>query len=312
MAALCILAAAGHEKDMEKRLRASVEHLAVTIGERNVHRPERLQQAADWIRGEWHALGLAVTEQSYDVQGVPCRNLEVDVTSAPDTKGVTSPSIVLVGAHYDSVIGCPGADDNASGVAAMLEIVRALKGEKLPSLVRCVAFVNEEPPWFESESMGSLVYAKMAQRRGDRIVEMLSLETIAYYTDRPNSQKYPPLVGYLYPSTGNFIGVVGGLTSGAAVKRVGDLLAASCDVPVQRAALWSGIPGVGWSDHASFWKVGYPGVMITDTAPFRNPHYHEASDLPRTLDYARFTRLTGGLIETVRRLAGGPPKGDTK
>jgi hypothetical protein len=308
LAALCILAAAGHEKTMEKRLRASVEHLAGTIGERNVYKPAKLQQAADWIRGEWHALGLTVTEQSYDVQGVPCRNLEVDVTAAPSTQGVTSPSIVLVGAHYDSVFGCPGADDNASGVAAMLEIARALKGEKLPSLVRCVAFVNEEPPWFESERMGSRVYAKMVQKRGDRIVEMLSLETIAYYSDQPKSQQYPPLIGALYPSTGNFIGVVGGLTDGSRVKRVGDLIAGSCDVPVQRAALWSGIPGVSWSDHASFWLCGYPGVMITDTAPFRNPHYHQASDKPDTLDYPRFAQLTGGLIETVRRLAGGGKK----
>ena len=282
---------------LEQRLKANVRHLAGTIGERNIGNFSKLEDAARWISEKWKAQGLAVREFPYTVEGHQCKNLEVDVA------GPAGAAIVLVGAHYDSVENCPGADDNATGVAAMLEISRALAKANVAARIRCVAFVNEEPPYFETDDMGSMVYARLAARRGDTIQDMLALETLGYFTDRKGSQEYPPLLSALYPDTGNFIGVVGDLVHADAVNRTADLLKKYARVPVERASLLAQIPGVSWSDHASFWASGYTGVMITDTAPFRNRNYHKPSDKPESLDYRRLGLLTAGLIETVRDLA---------
>lgn len=282
------------------RLEASVNHMALTLGERNVENaPKALEATADWIVKQWRDLGLEPREYTYSAspQGHVCRNLEVDVA------GPAGGPIVLVGAHYDSAHGTPGADDNASGVAAMLEVSRALAGERLGARVRCVAFVNEEPPWFYGELMGSYVYAKMAKERGDPIYAMLSLETMAYFTDKRDSQRYPRPLDLLYPDQGNFIGVVGCLSGRWLVTRTVELLRAESDVPVECASLWHKTPGVSLSDHSSFWKVGYPALMITDTANFRNPGYHQYYDLPDRLDYDRFARVTMGVIAVTRQLA---------
>jgi hypothetical protein len=282
------------------RLESSVTHMATTLGERNVQNaPQALEATADWIMKEWRDLGLQPREFTYRAseKGHLCRNLEVDV-AGPD-----GAPIVLIGAHYDSAHGTPGADDNASGVAAMLEISRALAGERLPALVRCVAFVNEEPPWFYGELMGSYVYAKMAKERQDPIYAMISLETMAYFTDRRDSQAYPRPLSLLYPDQGNFIGVIGCLSGRWLVTRTVELLRVESDVPVECASLWHKTPGVSLSDHSSFWKVGYPAIMITDTANFRNPGYHQYHDLPDRLDYDRFARVVMGVIAVTRQLA---------
>ena len=186
-------------------LRRDVKHLAEEIGERNILRhPKELAQAADWIEAEWAKMGYEVKRQRYEVSGVTCCNLDAELlgTSLPE-------EIVVIGAHYDSVVGTPGANDNGSGVAAVLALARRFAPRKTDRTLRFVAFVNEEPPYFQTEQMGSWVYAKRCRQRNEKITAMLTPETIGYYSDSPGSQKYPPPLNLLYPSTGNFIGFVG-------------------------------------------------------------------------------------------------------
>jgi Zn-dependent M28 family amino/carboxypeptidase len=198
---------------------------------------------------------------------------------------------------------CPGADDNASGVACMLEVARALARAPLACRVRAVAFVNEEPPHYETDEMGSRVYARMARERNDPIEAMISLECLGSYADEPGSQRYPPIFSLFYPDRGNFVGVVGNIANRALVVETTRLMRAATDVPVECAATWEGFTGVAWSDHASFWREGYRAVMLTDTALFRSRRYHTAADTADSLDYPRFARVTAGVIAMVRGLA---------
>jgi Zn-dependent M28 family amino/carboxypeptidase len=206
--------------------------------------------------------------------------------------------IVVVGAHYDSVEGTRGANDNGSGVAALLAAARAFaqRSDRPARTLRFVAFANEEPPYFQGSGMGSLVYARACRARGDRVVAMVSLETIGFYTDMPDTQHYPPPLGIAYPSTGNFIGFVGNVASRALVRRAISAFRETTRFPSEGAALPEWMPGVGWSDHWSFWQAGYPAIMVTDTAPFRYPHYHDASDLPDKLSYDRMARVVDGIV----------------
>jgi Zn-dependent M28 family amino/carboxypeptidase len=211
---------------------------------------------------------------------------------------------VVVGAHYDSHGNIPAADDNASGVAAVLALARAYARERPgpERTLRFVFFVNEEPPFFQTDAMGSRVYARRCRARGETIVAMLSLETVGYYCDRSGSQNYPFPLSAFYPSRGDFIGFVGDLSSRRLVKRVVDSFRRHAMFPSQGAALPSGLRGVGWSDQWSFWQEGYPAVMCTDTAPFRNPNYHTPRDTPDTLDFDRMARVVEGLTGVVREL----------
>lgn len=286
----------GNLADIEARLRADIKEIAAATGIRDYQNFQPLEHTRQWIVDRWKSQGLKPVEYPYFTQAHEFKNIEVDVAGEGP--------VVLVGAHYDSA-GTPGADDNGSGVAAMLEITRQLAGAKLTRKLRCVAFVNEEPPFFDTDDMGSRVYAKLAAKRGDKIEAMLSLETIGFYSDKPGSQKYPAGLGHFYPDTGNFIGIVGDMASRPLVDRTAKLLGASTDVPVQCAALPGRLPGVFWSDHASFWTYGVQAVMVTDTAPFRNRHYHLDSDRYETLDYGRFARVTAGLVAVTKALCGG-------
>jgi len=211
---------------------------------------------------------------------------------------------VVVGAHYDSVYGCPGADDNGSGDAALLALARRSAVKPVGQTLRFIAFVNEEPPFFQREDMGSFIYAGRCTKRGDKISAMISLETIGYFSDAPHSQSYPaPGLGVFYPSIGNFIGFVGNTHSRALLRRAISTFREQKKLPSEGAALPSFIPGVGWSDQWAFWQHGYPGIMITDTAPFRYPHYHEPTDTPDKLDYDRFTLVVSGMEAVVAELA---------
>jgi Zn-dependent M28 family amino/carboxypeptidase len=233
-------------------------------------------------------------------RGSPTPNFEVEV------RGSSLPSeIIVVGAHYDAFQGTPGADDNASGVAAALALARAGAGKARARTVRFVFFVNEEPPTFQTAQMGSWVYAKACRARGDNIVAMLSLETIGYYSTAGRSQQYPRPMGLLYPSTGDFVAFVGNVSSRSLVRRCVGLFRERAQFPSEGAALPEGIPGVGWSDHWAFWQEGYPAIMVTDTAPFRNPGYHNAADRPETLDYDRMSRVVEGLERVIEELADG-------
>jgi Zn-dependent M28 family amino/carboxypeptidase len=282
-------------------LRAHVEHLAGSLGERHVRRPQALDAARDYVARVWQEQGYRVERQAYLAHGIPVANLEVTLGAHEHTEGV-----IVVGAHYDSAPGTPGADDNASGVAALLELSRLLGGLEPRRTLRLVAFVNEEPPFFMTEQMGSAVYARRMKERGDDVYLMLSLEMLGYYRDEPGSQRYPPLFRHFYPDRGNFIGLVSNLASR---RRLGELARAfreASDFPCEHAATFGWVPGIWQSDHVSFWQRGYAAAMVTDTAYYRNPHYHQASDTPDQLDYERLAAVTRGLAGALERLARSP------
>jgi len=287
--------------NLRAELKADVQKLAGDIGERNVPRYPALVAAAEFIEQSFIASGLQARRQTYSVQGKDCHNIEAEIKGA-------SPKIILVGAHYDSVFGAPGANDNGSGVAALLALARGFSAKKSEYTLRFVAFVNEEPPYFQTEHMGSLVYAKSCRQRNDPIEAMVSLETIGYFSDEPNTQAYPIKgLGAVYPTVGNFIGVVGNFQSRALVRQTIHLLREEGGIPTEGAALPSIVPGVGWSDQWAFWQCGYRGIMITDTAPFRYPHYHAATDTPDKLDYDRFALVVRGMEKVLSELATNGP-----
>ncbi len=275
-------------------LRTIVTHLAGTIGERNTsRRPARLDAAADWLTNELKATDV----QTYEADGHPCRNLGLEIrgTSKPD-------EIVVIGGHYDSVVGSPGANDNGSGAAATLALARRFAGTAPARTLRFVEFTNEEPPHFMTPLMGSHVYARRCATRKEKIVAMLSLETMGYFSDEKGSQNYPLGLGWIYPSRGNFIAFVANWTSRRLMKRVVKTFRANSAIPAETGALPAGIPGVAWSDQWSFWEHGYPGIMVTDTAPFRYPHYHEPTDTPDKVDYEKLAGVVEGLVPVIEDL----------
>ena len=277
------------------RLRKHIAVLSEEIGERNLWRDGTLDATADYIEETLQAMGYAVTSQAYTVQATSVRNLEAVLSGTS-----LAEEIVLIGAHYDTVSESPGANDNASGVAALIEIARLLAAKPLARSVRFVAFVNEEAPFFYTWKMGSHRYARRAHERGDTITAMLSLETIGYYSDANGSQQYPnPVYAWLYPSTGNFIGFVGNLASRKLVRQCLGAFRRHSAFPSEGIAAPGRMMGIHWSDHWSFWQEGYTAVMVTDTALFRYPHYHASTDLPERIDY-----------ETSRQSSRGPCEGD--
>jgi hypothetical protein len=284
--------------NLENRLKRHVVVLAREIGERNLSIPTNLDKAADYIRKFWQDIGYEVKPQFYQVYGVECVNLTVEIPG----KGKPD-EILLLGAHYDSVDGAPGANDNGSAVAALLEISRLFNHKPQNRTLRFVAFTNEEPPFFQSRRMGSRIYARMCQEQGEDIVGMVCLETIGYYSEKPGSQKYPPLLGFFYPDKGNFIAVVGNLKSRELVRTFTKYFSEGTDFPIECVATFGLIPGVSWSDHSSFWKHNYPAIMITDTALYRYPYYHTQGDTPDKIHYSHLSRVTYGIFCAVQRLA---------
>jgi hypothetical protein len=288
------------EHGLREELRRHVGTLAGEIGERHVFVPASLARAAAYLDAELAGAGYRVRRETYEVAGQPCHNLEVERPGSSQAG-----EVVVVGAHYDTVIGSPGADDNASGTAALLVLARRFAERTLPRTLRFVAFVNEEI-YFQQPEMGSLVYAREIRKRGDRVVTMVSLETIGYYSDEAGSQKYPPPLGLLYPSTGNFLGFVGNVGSRAQVRTALAAFRRHARFPSEGAAIPPILPGVSWSDHWAFWEAGYPALMVTDTAPYRYPWYHAPGDTPDRLDYDRLARVVAGLERMLAELAGLP------
>lgn len=284
-------------------LRRMVVTLAETIGGRTID-TSGLAASADFIAEELGRAGLEPLRQEFVVDRRTCANLIAEVP------GDTHPrEVIVVGAHYDSCGPLPAANDNASGVAATLALARAFaaRHDRPARTVRFVFFANEEPPYFQTNFMGSLVYARLCRDRGDRIAAMLSLETIGYYSDEPGSQKYPAPYDRIYPSEGNFIGFVGDLANAPLVREAVGSFRRHARFPSEGGALPGSLPGVGFSDHWSFWQVGYPAIMVTDTAPFRYPHYHTADDTPDKLDFDRMARVVDGLRWVVEDLAAAAP-----
>ena len=276
-------------------LRHHVVQLAEEIGERNVQRrPRQLEQAADYIEADLAGSGHEVKRHGYEVTGSTCYNLEVEI---PGT--TLADEIVVIGAHYDSVPGSPAANDNASGVAAMLSLANEFSRRKSGRTLRFLGFVNEEAPYAHTEQMGSWVYARRCRERDEKVTAMLSLETIGYFTEAPRSQTYPPAVGLVYPSVGNFIGFIGNTRYAKLVRQVVGTFRSSEPFPAEGAALPEIVSHIGRSDHWSFWQEGYPALMVTDTAPFRYPHYHTPEDTVDKIDAEKLARVVRGLRGVV-------------
>jgi Zn-dependent M28 family amino/carboxypeptidase len=270
----------------------------VDIGERTTKKPEALERARKYVEDRLIEIGYKTELQTYDALGESSSNVEAHLGDGKE--------IVVVGAHYDSAIGAAGADDNASGVAAMIEIARTLEDLKCARQIRFVAFVNEEMPHFRTGTMGSKMYADRAVERGDRIVAMLSLESIGYYSDAPGSQTLPFPMNLVYPDRGDFLGFVANTSSRALVRDLVGEFRKHAELPSQGGAVPESTFGARFSDHAPFWDHDIPAVMVTDTAFMRNPHYHTAHDLPEHMDFDRMTRAVVGLEAAIKKLVCDP------
>ncbi|MEW8627470.1 MAG: M28 family peptidase [Candidatus Thiodiazotropha sp.] len=288
------------EIELRDRLKEHVEILGGSIGERNVWHYDELEAAANYIRDRFLQYGYTPEIQLFNSGGKMVRNIAVELPGEEFPE-----EIVVIGAHYDSVLGSPGANDNGTGVAAVLELARLFKDRNLNRTVRFVAFANEEPPFFYSNEMGSQIYAARSRQREERIVAMLSLETIGYYSDVPGSQRYPLPFSLFYPDIGNFIGFVGNLSSRKLVRRSIDTFRRTTPFPSEGVAAPGWITGIGWSDHQSFWQADYDAIMVTDTALFRYAHYHTSTDTPDKIDYTRTARVVNGLSQVVTGLTNG-------
>jgi Zn-dependent M28 family amino/carboxypeptidase len=279
------------------RLRVHVETIAGELGPRDVDHPDGLGRVAAYVEARLRDVALEVAEQAYEARGRTYRN--VIARFGPDTA-----ERIVVGAHYDTAGPLPGADDNASGVAGLLELARLLTLRPPPLRIELVAFALEEPPAFATCQMGSAVHADSVARENARVRLMISLEMIGYFTDAPGSQQFPaPGLSLLYPGAGNFIAIVGKLGQGRVVRAVRRAMRAATPLPVESIAAPRMLPGVDLSDQRSYWDRGWKAVMVTDTAFFRNPNYHTAGDTPETLDYARMADVVTGVLAAVYAVA---------
>ncbi len=286
------------EEELAERLRRHVT--AIASVPHNVSHPKELEKSAVYIEGELNALGYSPQPQVYETDGRSVRNIEVVL--APKNAGPDSQSIV-VGAHYDSAGVAPGANDNGTGVAAVLELARLLKDVPLKNkTLRLVLFVNEEPPYDRTPFMGSVRYANMLKERNVRVAGMMSLETLGCFSDEPGSQKYPPPFGLIFPAKANFIAFVAMPGSRSFLHDVVASFRKHTQFPSIGGTAPDLVDGIGWSDHWSFAQAGYPAIMVTDTALFRYRHYHRPTDTPDKVDYEKLARITLGLEQTLRDL----------
>jgi hypothetical protein len=300
--------------EMAAVLRRDVEFLAVKIAARHVWRYEALVAAAEYIEGELRGVGWTVERQEFDARGRKVWNIEARLDPGPEGLGFRArgDEIVIVGAHYDSfcgqrsgdpgpgMLGTPGADDNGSGVAAVLALARAFAGRREGRGLRLVCFVNEEPPFFQTDAMGSVVYARRCRERGERIIGAITPDTIGYYRAEPGSQRYPlPYRLCGYPRTGDFIAFLSNWGSRRWLRSVAGAFRRQSDFPSLAVAVPAVLRRIGWSDDWTFWRAGYPALTVTDTAFLRTPHYHTPHDLPEHMDFARMARVVRGLEGVV-------------
>ena len=289
------------EADLAARLKVHVT--AVASRPHDAGHPEALEAAARHIEAALGGLGYRVTALRFDM----VRNVEAVIEPAP---GTAPAETLVVGAHYDSYPGVAGANDNGSGTAAVLELARMLADLNGRSRlrIRLVLFANEEPPFFKTEKMGSLVYARRLKASAEPVMGMISLETMGFYSDRPDSQHYPPPLGLLYPKKGDFVAFVGTVSARDFVRRtIGDFRG-QARFPSVGGTAPGFVPGIDRSDHWSFGQVGIPALMVTDTAPFRYPHYHIRADTPDKVDYERLARVVVGLEAMIRDWAAPAPR----
>ncbi len=289
--------------DIPGYLQSVVSFLAGHIGHRSHEDPQRMEQAAEHIAGRFAAAGYAVARRPFSFRGAVHHNIIAEL------RGSSCPGeILVVGAHYDTVRTTPGADDNASGVAGMLALAELLARSGPARTVRFVAFACEEPPAFRSRHMGSYHYARSLKEQGEDVRGMICLEMIGFFCDDRGSQLYPlPLFKLAFPSRGNFIALVGNMRSRKFTREIAGSFQKATDLPVVKLNAPSVVLGIDFSDHWSFNKFGYPALMVTDTAFFRNRNYHAPTDLPDTLDYKRMAMVVEGLKAAIEEWAGCRP-----
>ncbi|MFK7961114.1 MAG: M28 family peptidase [Phycisphaerales bacterium] len=272
--------------------------IAEDIGPRHLLVAERLGETAAWMASRFAAAGFDVSRQTYAVGGVDVSNV------IAERRGTTRPEeILIVGAHYDTVASTAGADDNGSGVVATLALADRLAAFAPERTLRFVGFVNEEPPWFGTDDMGAVRYARLCASRNETIVGMISLESIGYFDDAPGSQEYPRAFAWRYPDTGNFVAFVGNLRSSGFARDCIRRFRQHAAVPSEGVTAPGWITGLSFSDHRAFWEIGVPAIMVTGTAMFRNPHYHRPGDRHDVVDDERLWWVIDGMEPVIRELA---------
>ena len=287
-----------HDLALAARLEPHVR--AIASRPHNLAYYRELEAAARYIESTIEELGLEARAQPYEVDGRSVRNIEI--VFEPERVG-TAEATYVVGAHYDSPDDSPGANDNGTGVAALLELARLLRGLRpRRHRLRLVFFVNEEQPYGKTPDMGSWRHAKQLHDEGERVAGMMALETLGYFSHEPGSQLFPPPFGLIYPDTGNFVAFVGLPGSRTFVHRAVRAFRSHANFPAIGGVAPGFVPGIDLSDHWAYRQFGFPALMVTDTAPFRNPFYHTTADLPHTVDYASLARITAGLAETLKEL----------
>lgn len=286
------------EIKLKDRLKSDVETLAVKIGRRNFDSYQNLVAAKDFLTKELEQAGYKVREQQYTIEAKTFNNLEVEIPGSS-----RADEILVIGGHYDRAFNTLGANDNATGAAAVLALAREFVGTKPLRTLRFVEFTNQAPPYFQTENMGSLIYARAAKQRGDKIVGMFSLEKLGYFSDKATTQKYPPLLSFFYPNQGNFIGFISNIDSRELLRNTMRSFRAQAKFPSEGAALPSSIQGDVWSDRWSFWQQGYQALMITDTASFRYPDDRTADTVDK-IDFEKLARVTTGISKVIRDFVG--------
>ena len=287
------------EREMAERLRATVHHLAEEIGERNVAQSWNLASATDDLALALEKLGYEVKRQGIVAGDAVVQNLAVHVDG-----GEHGGEVLVVGAHFDTFQGTPGADGNASGVAAVMELARSFHGSKGKRALHFALFANGEPPYFQTDQMGSFVYAKSLKAQGLAVRGMLSLDGLGVFADAPPARAYPREISPPYPATSNFVALVGNEDSRAVLEQVGTFMRSGA-VPVIGNVLAQELPFGQGSDHWAFWKVGMPALLVTDAAAYRYKEHHQKTDLPDKLDFERMARVVSALKKTITELAGG-------
>jgi hypothetical protein len=288
------------ERVLAVALKQHIEVIAA--GEHNVANYEELEKVARYLEATLQSHGYTVGRQEFLADGKSVRNIDVTIEPAA---GTSAPDVIVVGAHYDSARNTPGANDNASGSAGVLELARLLRDldGKSGRRIRLVLFVNEEPPYFGTDSMGSLQYARALAARGERVVAMYSLETLGFYSSEPGSQRYPAPFGMMFPDRADFVAFVGMLGSRPLVQETLRSFRSHTAFPTIGGVAPRQVPGIGWSDHWAFAEQGFQAVMVTDTAMFRYPHYHRPTDTPDKVEVEKLARVIKGFERVIRDLA---------
>ncbi len=278
-----------------QRLEADVRYLADPAPPIRLTAPQ-LEMVATWIESEFQQWG-PTRRQTYTANGSSYSNVILEL--GPGHADASS-ELIVIGAHYDSWDGLPGADDNASGVAGVLELARLLSTADLAGPVQLVAWPLEEPPWFRGDDMGSYRHAQALSVAGRKLKFMVSVEMIGYFSSVEGSQHYSiPGLGLIYPDTGNFIAVVGSLGEMSLVRQFKHAFSSASELPIHSFNAPASLHGVDFSDHLSFWRFGYPALMLTDTSFNRNLAYHTMDDTADRLDYDSMAAVIDGVYQVV-------------